>query len=132
MHGRFSVAKLFNRTGCSRTYRISRGIDVIKYLKFGSLVCLLVFLELASASASSWSCQSSKHTREVVVFYPQAPSRLPCKVYYAKPEENVLPRALWEAINTPNYCEHRAEELVEKLSSAGWHCFLDKLDKQTN
>ena len=111
---------------------MSRGIDVMKYRKYGSHVCLLVFLELASvasASSSSWSCQADKHTREVVVFYPEAPARLPCKVYYAKPEENVLPRALWKATNTQNYCEHRAKELVEKLSSTGWRCFLDNLEE---
>ena len=117
---------LFVTPGCSRTYSMSRETGVMKCLRYGAYVCLLAFLELASvASASSWSCQADKHTREVVVFYPKAPARLPCKVYYAKPEENVLPRALWEATNTHNYCENRAKELVEKLSSMGWRCLRD-------
>jgi hypothetical protein len=92
-------------------------------MKFGSPVCLLVFLGLAAeASAGSWTCHKAELTREVVIFYPEAPARLPCKVFYAKPKENVLPRALWEAENTPNYCERKAAEFIENLSSLGWRC----------
>ena len=95
----------------------------MKYLNFGSPVCLLVFLGLASeVSASSWICHQGELTREVVIFYPDAPARLPCKVFYAKPNENVLPRALWEASSTQNYCEQKAAEFIEKLSSSGWRC----------
>ena len=95
----------------------------MKYLIFRSPACLLVFLGLASeVSASSWTCQKAELTRQVVVFYPEVPARLPCKVFYAKPEDNVLPRVLWEAKNTQNYCEH-------KLSSLGWRCFSDDLEK---
>ncbi len=102
----------------------------MKYLNFGSLVCLLVFPGLASeVSASSWKCQKGELTRQVVVFYPEAPARLPCKVFFAKPNENVLPRALWEAKNTQNYCEHKAAEFIEKLGSLGWRCISDDLEK---
>jgi len=98
----------------------------MKYLSFVSPVCLLAFLGLASeVSASSWICRNGEFTREVVVSYPEAPARLPCKVFYAKPKENVLPRALWEAKNTHNYCERKATEFIEKLSSSGWRCFSD-------
>jgi hypothetical protein len=107
----------------ARAVQNFEGTDEVKSLKYGFRLCVLIFLGMASvASASSWSCQAARNTREVVVFYPKAPARLPCKVYYAKPEENVLPRALWEATNTHNYCENRAKELVEKLSSMGWRC----------
>jgi len=54
---------------------------------------------------------------------------LPCKVFYAKPGENVLPRALWEAKNTQNYCERKADELIEKLSSLGWRCIGNNLEE---
>jgi hypothetical protein len=102
----------------------------MKYMNFVSTVCLLVFLVPASeVSASSWTCQYAKLTRQVIVFYPEAPARLPCKVFYSKPMENVLPRALWEAKNTQNYCERKAAEFIEKLSSSGWHCISDDLEK---
>jgi hypothetical protein len=102
----------------------------MKYLNFGSPLCLLVFLGLASeVFAGSWTCQKDELTRQVVVIYPAAPARLPCKVFYAKPKENVLPRALWEAKNTQNYCEHKATEFIEKLSSLGWRCLSDDLEK---
>ena len=98
----------------------------MKYPNFISPVCLLVFLGLASeVSASTWTCQEDGVVRQVVVFYPNAPARLPCKVFYAKPNENVLPRALWESINTQNYCERKAAEFIEKLNSLGWRCFSD-------
>lgn len=98
-------------------------MDAIKYLDYRSPLCLLVLLGLAcEASAGSWTCHSGALTREVLIFYPEAPARLPCKVFYAKPGENVLPRALWEATSTPNYCEQKAAEFVEKLSSSGWRC----------
>jgi len=101
----------------------------MKYLDFRSSVCLLVFLGLASElSASSWTCQKADLTREVVVFYPEAPALLPCKVFYSKSKENVLPHALWEAKNTPNYCEQKAAEFIEKLSSSGWRCLSDDLE----
>jgi hypothetical protein len=100
----------------------------MKYLNFRFPVYLLVFLALASeVSASAWTCQKAGITRQVVVFYPEAPARLPCKVFYAKPNENVLPRALWESQNTQNYCERKAVEFIEKLSSSGWNCFSDDL-----
>ena len=102
----------------------------MKYLNLGSLVCLFVFPGLASeVCASSWTCQNAGITRQVVVFYPEAPARLPCKVFYARPMEDVLPRALWEAKNTQNYCEHKAAEFVEKLGSSGWHCSSDELEE---
>jgi hypothetical protein len=102
----------------------------MKYLNFRSPVCLLVFLGLASeVTASSWTCQNAGLTRQVVVFYPDAPERLPCKVFYAKPKENVLPRALWESQNTQDYCEQKAVEFIDKLSSSGWRCFRDEQEK---
>ena len=102
----------------------------MKYLKFESPVCLLVFLVLASdVSASSWTCQKAERTRQVVVFYPEAPARLPCKVFYAKPGQNVLPRTLWEANHTKNYCERKALKFVEKLSSFGWRCSSNEGEK---
>jgi hypothetical protein len=91
----------------------------------------MVVLGLASeVSASSWTCHKGEFTREVVILYPEAPARLPCKVFYAKPNENVLPRALWEAKNTQNYCEQKAAELIEKLSSLGWRCLATTSENQ--
>jgi hypothetical protein len=91
-------------------------------------VYVLAFLGLVGqVSANSWTCQNAGFIRQVVVFYPDAPVQLPCKVFYAKPNENVLPRALWEAKNTHNYCEQKAVEFIEKLSSHGWHCYSDEL-----
>ena len=128
-----SPATWKGQCGRFRKYRLSMGIDAMKYLKFGSNVCLLIFLGMASeVSASSWTCRKDGFTREVVVFYPEAPAQLPCKVFYAKPKENVLPHALWEAKNTQNYCKQKAEEFIDKLSSLGWHCFSDDLEEKPN
>ena len=102
----------------------------MKYLNSGPPVYLLVILGLASeVSASSWTCQKAEITREVIVSYPNAPARLPCKVFYAKPGQNVLPRTLWEANHTKNYCERKALKFVEKLSSFGWRCSSNEGEK---
>ena len=86
-------------------------------------MCLLVLLGFASeVFAGSWLCQNDGLSREVVVFYPDAPARLPCKVYYSKPDEDVMPRVLWEATSTQNYCERKAAGFIEKMSSSGWRC----------
>jgi hypothetical protein len=90
-------------------------------------VCLALFLGMPSGVlAGSWTCENDGVTRQVVVFYPDAPARLPCKVFYARPDENVLPRALWQASNTPGYCEQKAVEFIEKLGSFGWRCRGDE------
>lgn len=101
----------------------------MKYLHFIFPACLLAFSGLASeVSASSWTCQKAGFTRQVVIYYPAAPAQLPCQVFYAKPTENAMPRALWEANNEPGYCEQKAVEFIEKLSSWGWHCVRDDQD----
>jgi hypothetical protein len=92
-------------------------------------MCLPGLLTAASgASAESWTCHKADLTRHVLVFYPQAPAALPCKVFYTKPNENVVPRPLWEADNTEGYCERKAAEFVAKLVSWGWRCALDEAD----
>ena len=40
-----------------------------------------------------------------------------------------MPRVLWEAENTQNYCERKAAGLIEKLSSSGWRCIGDDLEE---
>jgi hypothetical protein len=93
-----------------------------------SWMCLMGFLGIVSDSpASSWTCQYSDLTRQVTAFYPDAPARLPCKVYYSKPDENALPRALWKAENQEGFCARKAEAFVDKLRSLGWQCSRDAL-----
>jgi hypothetical protein len=106
---------------------VNREIDAMKCLAAGAVLCLLVFPGLtAEVAAGSWTCRQDGLTRHVVVFYPEAPAQLPCKVFYSRPEENVMPRALWESENTQGYCEQKAAGFVRKLSSAGWRCLGDK------
>ncbi|MCG7899445.1 MAG: hypothetical protein JAY85_13435 [Candidatus Thiodiazotropha weberae] len=98
----------------------------MKYLIHKACGLLLILLMSPSVSmADSWSCHYQELTRSVVILYPNEPSRLPCKVYYAKPKENVIPRTLWEAQNEENYCQRKAEAFVDKLESWGWQCALD-------
>jgi hypothetical protein len=97
------------------------------YRNFKSLLFLLAFLGfVAESTASSWTCRNADLVRHVTVFYPNAPARLPCKVYYSKTTENALPRVLWRAEHDVNYCEQKAEELVEKLTTLGWQCASDE------
>ncbi len=67
----------------------------------------------------------------MLVFYPDEPVRLPCKVMYSKPTENVMPHPLWESENTQDYCEQKATEFVAKLASMGWRCTEDDRRQDT-
>ena len=96
-------------------------------------VCLPLLLGIfTGVSANSWTCHKADLTRHLLSFYPKAPARLPCKVFYSKPKENVMPRALWESANTSDYCERKAAEFVAKLESWGWRCTDDDLEQATN
>lgn len=101
---------------------------IMKHMNAKSLLYLLIFFGLASESlANSWTCRNAELTRNLLIFYPDAPARLPCKVYYTKPMENIMPRALWKAENEENYCHRKAKEFIGKLKSWGWRCSRDSL-----
>lgn len=88
--------------------------------------CLPFLLTMMSGvSADSWTCQQGDLTRHVLTFYPEAPARLPCQIFYSKPKENVLPRALWKATHDATFCERRAAEFADQLQSWGWRCSRD-------
>ena len=83
---------------------------------------MLLLVSARSSAEDSWVCRNGALERNVDVFYPSEPARLPCKVYYSKPQENVLPRVIWSAENTAGFCERKAREFVTKLHGLGWHC----------
>lgn len=76
--------------------------------------------------ADSWTCRQAGLTRQVTLYYPQSPARLPCRVYYSKPDENAIPRALWKARYVESFCTDKARELVDLLQSTGWQCTADE------
>ena len=100
----------------------------MKRSTFTVWACLPVLLVTFTGTyASSWTCHKADLTRHVLVFYPDGPAQVPCKVMYSKPMENVMPRALWESANTHDYCERKAIEFVTRLESMDWHCVEDDL-----
>lgn len=100
--------------------------DAMKNLVYNSWVLLLTILIAPSDSfAKSWTCHYAELTRNVLIFHPNEPATLPCKVYYTKPDENVMPRTLWKAENDDNYCERKAVEFIKTLESRGWQCSGD-------
>ena len=85
--------------------------------------CLPLFVSmLSTTTADTWTCHQGDLTRHVLAFYPEAPARLPCQVFYSKPKENVMPRALWKASHDVSFCERKAAEFAGQLRSWGWHC----------
>ena len=101
----------------------------VKHPRIVAGICLGSLLAVVyAAGADSWTCHKSGLTRQVVVFYPDAPAALPCQVFYSKPNENVVPRALWEAQNLEGYCERKAAQFVARLESWGWRCVRDQTD----
>ena len=103
--------------------------DTLKRSLITALVCTPWLFGMAGeAPADSWTCRQGDLTREVVVYYPDAPAPLPCEVFYSKPQENVVPRALWKAANAEGFCERKAAEFVDRLESWGWHCAPDDVE----
>lgn len=89
------------------------------------LLSLTMLMAPSVSFAKSWVCHNEALTRNVVIFYPNKPEKLPCKVYYTKPKENVMPRTLWRAVNDDTYCDRKAIEFIESLELKGWHCSRD-------
>lgn len=79
----------------------------------------------SDALAESWTCRNAELVRHVLTFYPNAPESLPCKVFYSKPKEQVMPRVLWTAENAEHFCETQAAAFVQRLESWGWECTVD-------
>ena len=78
-----------------------------------------------AVAADAWTCTNGDLERNVTIYYPQAPQRVPCEVYYSKRDEHVIPRVLWDAQRDAGYCEARATAFVTRLESLGWHCVGD-------
>lgn len=87
------------------------------------VLTLALWLSMVPASAAdSWTCTQGNMTRNVDVFYADNASRLPCRVYYSKPGESVMPRLLWNASSQLDYCQSKANAFVTRLESWGWRC----------
>jgi len=105
----------------------------VKTIRKATSISTIVGLTLAGpiAVADGWTCEQSGLTRQVTLYYPDAPATLPCEVYYSKPSENALPKRLWSARNEAGYCERKAREFVATLEQLGWSCAADGAETST-
>jgi hypothetical protein len=106
------------------------GVRDVTTIRSAALAALIVGLctFASTAIADGWTCTQSGLTRQVTLFYPDAPAELPCEVYYSKPSENVLPKRLWSARREAGYCRRKAEEFVSTLGQLGWSCTADPVE----
>ena len=81
---------------------------------------------MPAGSTESWTCRNGGLVRQITVFYPDAPARLPCKVFYSKPTENRMPSALWRSQHQAGYCERQASAFAARLGTLGWQCAADE------
>ena len=58
----------------------------------------VLFGASAGVSGESWICHTVNLSRQTLIVYPEAPKTLRCSVFYTKPDENVVPRKLWEQV----------------------------------
>lgn len=91
----------------------------------GALGLALLVASNPAAAADAWTCTKADLERNVTIYYPQAPERLPCEVYYSKRDENVIPRVLWDAQRNAGYCKRKAAAFIHRLESLGWQCVAD-------
>jgi len=74
-----------------------------------------------SVSAESWSCRHDNDVREIHIVQ-ETDAAVPCSVVYKKLTEGVEDQVLWTANNDANYCQEKAQGLVDKQIGWGWTC----------
>lgn len=74
-----------------------------------------------SAFADSWSCRHDNNVREIHIVQ-ETDAEVPCSVVYKKLTEAVEDQVLWTANNDANYCQEKAQALVDKQTGWGWTC----------
>ena len=74
-----------------------------------------------SVSAESWSCRHDNDVREIHIVQ-ETDAAVPCSVVYKKLTEGVEDQVLWTANNDANYCQDKAQGLVDKQVGWGWTC----------
>lgn len=62
-------------------------------------------------------CVAGSVTRKIWISY-ESQSGDNCKVHYEKPQENGPEKVLWSAQQDPNFCQQKAQQLIEKQK--GW------------
>ena len=90
-----------------------------------TLTLALIATNAPLAAGDAWTCTNGKLERSVTLYYPQAPASVPCRVYYGKRNENVIPRVIWSAEHDAGYCEVKAAAFVARLQSLGWSCIAE-------
>jgi len=74
-----------------------------------------------SVSAESWSCRHDNDVREIHIVQ-ETDAAVPCSVVYKKLTEGVEDQVLWTANSDENYCQEKAQGLVDKQIGWGWTC----------
>ncbi len=69
-------------------------------------------------------CKNGNLERRIEITSTVSDKKVPCEVKYFK-EGDEAGKTLWNAQNDAEYCEKRANEFTEKLSSLGWQCSKD-------
>ncbi len=86
---------------------------------------VILFLFVAPVAsgvfASEYICRNDGLTRMIGVEYQADPEPLPCRVRYDKPQEGGVMYP-WNAQNEVGFCERKAAELADRLTSFGWSC----------
>lgn len=67
------------------------------------------------------TCEQGGLIRKIEVVYVNPGQAVPCEVIYDKSGEGAI-ETVWRANFEAGYCEARAMELIETLSSRGWLC----------
>lgn len=77
----------------------------------------------ADSSENGYACTMNKLKRTIQVAYENPGAKTPCKVNYTKDTEAPgATQVLFSAAVEAGYCEKKAEEFVEKMTTNGWTC----------
>lgn len=77
----------------------------------------------ATGGLSSTVCTNGGNRRSVILTSTNATTNLPCEVHYKKESEQPgHDQVLWAATTDLAFCEQKAQDFVDKLTSWGWTC----------
>ncbi|MCL6414093.1 hypothetical protein MIB92_00385 [Aestuariirhabdus sp. Z084] len=89
--------------------------------KFALVATAVALLPTSVMADQTYVCSQAGMERIISVVYQNPESPVPCEVVYQKGDEV---QSLWSAENEQGYCEHNAEQLVERQRGWGWDCAM--------
>lgn len=88
-------------------------------IKILLIFCILLLISNKSIAGYEYVCTNGNAERVISIYYENEDTNAPCEVQYDKGKGA---ETLWRAQSNIDFCESKANELVEKQVTLGWSC----------